>query len=163
MHNHNNQITATSVQIRVPNLSRKSIRTGWVNTRKSSRCGSDFSSQISVNPFIALQIGGGLLAGAAALAGGYYAYEKHKKGNAQEEVSSLLHFSDIPLTYHRRRTKAPHRDILPLTLSNPPRSPVPAIHLTPGRVGFWQVLPLSASEPTPTTSTRNTRRKRLKK
>jgi len=32
-----------------------------------------------------LEIGGGILAGAAALAGGYYAYEKHKKGKAEEE------------------------------------------------------------------------------
>jgi len=108
------------------------------------------------------------LAGAAALAGGYYAYEKHKKGKAEEEVSRLLRFSDIPLTYHRRRTKATHRDILPLTLSNALRSiasTVPAIHSTLGRrrVGFWQVLPLSAPEPTPTTSTRNTRKKRMKR
>jgi len=36
---------------------------------------------------------------AAALAGGVYAYGKHKKGKAEEEeeVSPLLHFSDFPL------------------------------------------------------------------
>jgi len=91
-------MTATSVlHIRVPNLPRKNLRrTGWKNTRQSSRCGANSSSQISVNPLIALQVGGGLLAGAAALAGGLYAYEKHKKGKAEEEVSPLLHFSDFP-------------------------------------------------------------------
>jgi hypothetical protein len=86
-------MTATSLHIRVAKLPRKSIsRTGSVNTRKSSRCGSDSSSRISVNPLIALQIGGGLLAGAAAIGGGIFAYEKHKKGKAEEEVSPLLHF-----------------------------------------------------------------------
>jgi hypothetical protein len=91
-------MTATSVQISIPKLPRKNIRTGWVNTRKSSRCGSASPYRISVNPLTALQIGGGILAGAAALAGGYYAYEKHKKGRAEEQVSCLHHCSDIPLT-----------------------------------------------------------------
>jgi hypothetical protein len=86
-------MTATSLHIRVAKLPRKSIsRTGSVNTRKSSRCESNSSSRISINSLIALQIGGGLLAGAAALAGGVYAYEKHKKGKAEQEVSPLLHF-----------------------------------------------------------------------
>ena len=90
-------MTAISLHIRVAKLPRKSIsRTGSVNTRKSSRCGSDSSSRISVNPLIALQIGGGLLAGAAALAGGVYAYEKHKKGKVEEEVSPTSPFLTSP-------------------------------------------------------------------
>ena len=39
-----------------------------------------------------LQIGGGLLAGAALIGGGYVAWHEHEKKKTEEEVSLLLHY-----------------------------------------------------------------------
>jgi hypothetical protein len=51
---------------------------------------------IFYGPLISLQIAGGLAAGAAAIGG--YAYHQHQKHkNDEEEVSCVLHSSDLPL------------------------------------------------------------------
>jgi hypothetical protein len=52
-----------------------------------------------------LQLGGGLLAGAALIGGGYFAWHEHEKKKTEEEVSFLLHYYDFLRTYHRRRNK----------------------------------------------------------
>lgn len=44
-----------------------------------------------------LQVGGGLLAGAALIGGGYVAWQKHEEHKkTEEEVSFLPHYSDFP-------------------------------------------------------------------
>jgi len=50
-----------------------------------------------MGPLIACQIAGGVAAGAAAIGG--YAYRQHQKhkNDEEEEVSCLLHSSDLPL------------------------------------------------------------------
>jgi hypothetical protein len=65
-------------------------------TTRINWCGSDFSPRFSIRPLIAHQIAGGVAAGAAAIGG--YAYHQHQKHkNDEDEVSCLLHSSNIPL------------------------------------------------------------------
>jgi hypothetical protein len=65
------------------------------------------SSPIPPQAHIALQIGGGLLAGAAVLAGGYaawHAHENNQKSKSEEEVSFTAYiFQTLPYTPRRNK------------------------------------------------------------
>jgi hypothetical protein len=77
-------------------------------TARGAHLTLDLDLEFPSGQLIAPQIGGGLLAGAAALGAGYLAWhehEKHKK--TEEEVSSLLHLSDFPLFTFVEETSHP--------------------------------------------------------
>jgi uncharacterized protein HemX len=55
-----------------------------------------------------LQLGGGLLAGAAAIGAGYYAWHEHENKKTEEEVSFLPHYSDFFLNLPSSKETSPH-------------------------------------------------------
>jgi hypothetical protein len=69
-----------------------------------------FSETKTHDPLV--QIGGGLLAGAALIGGGYYAWHEHEKRKTEEEVSFFpqhyySHFFSLTRTFVNKETK-PH-------------------------------------------------------